>query len=245
MIARLFVVGLVFLLGACTSKEVLLHDLSERDANEVVSVLFDASITARKQLDPKAKNYFIEVPKSDAQRATAVLGAVGLPKAPRPSLNDVFKASGFAPTPFEERIRFIYGTTQELERTISLMNGVLTARVHVVIPEQAKRGTAPEPAKASVLISYDDRVNLDLEVPAVRRLISESVSGLAAERVEILLTPVKVDMKKVSSIPLNSFLGIRIHHDDFVTFIAMWLAMIATILGMGAWIARSLTKGRK
>lgn len=241
---RLFLIGIVTLvLTACSSKEVLLRDLAERDANEIVSVLFGASIEASKKLEPKSKGYAVEVRASDAQRASAVLSALGLPHAPRPSLNDIFKPSGFAPTPFEERIRFVYGTTQELERTISLMSGVLSARVHVVIPEQAKRGSAPEPAKASILISYDSRYTLDLEVPAIRRLVAESVGGLTTDRVEVLLTPVKVDMQKVASIPLDSFLGVRVHHHDFGALLAIILGMGSVIVGLGAWIV--FGKGRR
>lgn len=242
MLKRLLLIGLVPFFVACSGSEALLHDLPERDANEIIAVLYGAQIDASKKLDPKSKAYTVLVAKGDTQRATATLAAIGLPRAPRPSLNEVFKSNGFAPTPFEERIRFIYGTTQELERTISLMNGVLATRVHVVIPEQAKRGVTPEPAKASILINHDSKVNLALEIPAIRRLVAESVSGLSPDRVEVLLTPVTVDLSRIAATPMASLLGVRIHASDSKYVIALIGVLLAIIGGLSFALYKFIPK---
>lgn len=219
---RLLWLGLCFVLVACSSQEVLLRDLTERDANDVIGALYTSSINAEKVVENKGKSFAVKVRSSDLPRAVSVLKALGLPKANRPSINDVFKSSGFAPTPFEERIRFIYGTTQEIERTISLIEGVLNTRVHVVIPEQNKRAKEVAQAKASVLINYDDRYDLSPQLPKIRKIVAESIDGLSSENVEILVTPTKVQLEKVASVPIVNFLGVRIHRDDFILFMVLF-----------------------
>lgn len=244
MIARLLLIGAVCLLSACSSKETLVRDLTERDAIEIAAVLYDGAISSDKVFDTKAKSYSITVNSGESQRAMAVLRAVGLPRPPRPQITDLFKSSGFAPTPFEERIRFIYGTAQELERTISLMNGVLQARAHIVIPDGGKKG-APIEAKASIFIDYDDRYSLELQVPKIRRLVAESVDGLAPERVEILLTPTKLDMKRIGSVPMINVLGIRVHQDDYYALIGVLLACLTVAGSAMAWATRSQWRKRR
>ena len=86
------------LLSGC-GKELLLRDLTERDANEIVGVLYTSSVEAQKVADAKGKTFAVEVLSSDVARAVAVLRALGLPKSPRPNLNEVFRSTGFAPHP--------------------------------------------------------------------------------------------------------------------------------------------------
>ena len=138
-------------------KEMLLRDLTERDANEIVGVLYTSSVEAQKVADAKGKTFAVEVLSSEVPRAVAVLRALGLPKSPRPNLNEVFRSTGFAPTPFEERVRYLFGLAQELERTVSLMEGVLQTRVHVVTPDNTSKLADLQMSKASVHVSYDDR----------------------------------------------------------------------------------------
>jgi type III secretion protein J len=210
-----------------------LRDLTERDANEIIGTLYMAAIDSDKITDPKGKSFSVQVLSSDAPRAIAALRSVGLPRAPRPSINEVFKSTGFAPTPFEERVRFAYGNSQEIERTLSLMDGVLQARAHLVIPEGAKRGQTLAEAKASIFISYDDRYNLELSAPKIRRLVADSIEGLSANNVEVLFSATKLDMKKISSVPLTNFLGMRIHSDDFAWFVGLFAILFASVAVLG------------
>jgi len=206
--------ALLVLLCGC-SNEILLRDLNERDANEIVAVLYTSSIDAKKMVDAKGKSFAVEVRSSDIARAVAVLRALGLPKSPRTNLNEVFRSSGFAPTPFEERVRYLFGLAQEIERTISLMDGVLQTRVHVVTPDAASKIIDLQQAKASIFVSYDDRYDIELLVPRIRKLVGDSIEGLSPNRVEILTIPSRVDLKQVTEVPISKFLGVRVHKNDF------------------------------
>lgn len=230
MFKKLCLALMAVALTACSSKETLLRDLSERDANEIVAVLYTNAISSDKQADAKGKTFTVTVDKSELAKSIAVLRAVGLPREARPSINDVFKSSGFAPTPFEERVRFIYGVSQELERTLSYMNGVMNARVHVVIPEKVSRHQTQAIPSASVFISYDDRTNFELEIPKVRKLVAESIEGLSQDNIEVVATPTRVDLSKLATTPVTNIAGIRVHQDDFpilFTFVALWIAVLA------------------
>ena len=227
-------------LSGC-SRDILLRELTERDANEIVAVLYASSMEATKVVDPKGKTFSVEVLSADLPRAVAVLRALGLPKSPRTNLNEVFRATGFAPTPFEERVRFLFGQAQELERTISLMEGVLQTRVHVITPDNANRRADLEQSKASVYVSYDDRYDIESFVPRIRKLISDSVEGLAPTRVEILAIPSRVDLKVISEVPLKRVLGIRVHKSDanlFLVGISLILGLLVVSVGLHLWNMR-------
>lgn len=224
---RGLLLGWVLLLSACSS-EILLRDLNERDANEIVAVLYASSIEAEKLTDAKGKFFSVKVRTSDLARAVAVLRALGLPKSPRANLNEVFRSTGFAPTPFEERVRYLFGLAQEIERTISLMEGVLQTRVHVVTPDGASKIADLQQSKASVFVSYDDRYDIELLVPRMRKLVSDSIEGLSPNRVEILAMPSRVDLKQVTEVPISKFMGVRIHTHDF----ALLLAEVGLMLGL-------------
>jgi len=214
-------------LSGC-SKELLFHDLTERDANEIVGVLFGSSIESEKVVDPKGKSFSVRVLRSDLPRAVAVLRALGLPRSPRTNLNEVFPSSGFAPTPFEERVRYLFGLAQEIERTISMMTGVLETRVHVVTADGTSKLASLQEAKASVYVSYDDRYDIDALVPSIRQLVSDSIGGLDPIRVEVLAIPTRVDLKSVSELPIKRVLGVRIHRDDM----ALFLVEVSVLLGL-------------
>lgn len=217
--------GLV--LSGC-STDILLRDLTERDANEIVSVLYTSSIEARKVADAKGKSFLVEVQSGDMPRAVAVLRALGLPKSPRANLNEVFRSTGFAPTPFEERVRYLFGLAQELERTVSLMEGVLQTRVHVVTPDGTSKLADLQQAKASVFVSYDDRYDIETLVPRIRKLVSDSIEGLTPTSVEILAIPSRVDLKSVTEVPIKRVLGVRVHKSD----ITLLLIEVAVMLGL-------------
>lgn len=218
---------LLISLSGC-AREILFHDLTEPDANEIVGVLFSSSIEAKKVTDPKGESFSVQVLSSDLPRAVAVLKALGLPRSPRVNLNEVFPSTGFAPTPFEERVRYLFGLAQEIERTISMMTGVLETRVHVVTPDSDSKLSALQHSKASVYLSYDDRYDIDALVPNIRKLVSDAIEGLDPLRVEVMAVPARVDLKKYSEVPISRLLGVRVHKDDM----SLLLIEVAIILGL-------------
>nr|WP_308934785.1 type III secretion inner membrane ring lipoprotein SctJ [Pseudomonas proteolytica] len=167
---------LSFMLNACSDRVELHRQLSEQEANEVIAELADKHIRATKV--PAKDGVVVVVNASDIGRAVRTLEAVGLPKTARATLGDTFRKEGVISTPLEERARYIYALSQELETTLSNIDGVIVARVHVVLPERVAPGEPVQPASASVFIKHDPRLDPDNIQARVRRMVSSSIPGM-------------------------------------------------------------------
>lgn len=154
------------------------RQLSEQEANEVIAELADKQIRAQKV--PAKDGVIVRVRANDISRAVRTLEAVGLPKVTRSTLGDIFRKEGVISTPLEERARYIYALSQELEATLSNIDGVIVARVHVVLPERVAPGEPVQPASASVFIKHDPRLDPDNIRPRVRRMVASSIPGMTS-----------------------------------------------------------------
>lgn len=176
LIKSLFLV-LMLCVGGCGQSVELHGRLSEQEANEVIAELADKQVRAQK-ISTKG-GVSVHVSAQDISRAIKTLAAAGLPKATRSTLGEIFRKEGVISTPLEERARYIHALSQELEATLSNIDGVTVARVHVVLPERVAPGEAVQPASASVFIKHDSRLDPDSIQSRVRRLVASSIPGMA------------------------------------------------------------------
>lgn len=171
-------------LAAC--KVDLYSDLSEVEANQMLAVLMQSGIVAQKA--HVGEGFQVQVEDRDMVQAIAVLTAKGFPKNTRDSIGTVFQKSGIISSPFEERVRYIYALGEEVAQTLSEIDGVVTARVHVVLPEEPQLGEPVVPSSAAVFIKHEANVDLEFLVPQIRRLVSSSIEGLQYNAVTVVLT---------------------------------------------------------
>jgi len=94
-------------------------------------------------------------------------------------------------SPLEERARLIYGLSQELSQTVSSIDGVVEARVHLAMPEADPLAETQKPSSASVFIKHDPQVDLTDRVGAIKALVVNSVEGLPYDRVTVVLVPAR------------------------------------------------------
>ena len=180
-------VALAAMLLAGCDKEATLHSgLGERQANLVMAALLDAGITCRKT--PGEEGTW-NVLCSEAKFAQAVnlLERQGLPREPRQGIGEVFKKTGMISSPSEERIRFMDALAQDIARTISMIEGVVDARVHVVLPENDPFARNTLPSSAAVAIR--SRWNADITdlVPSVKALVKNAIEGLQYEKIQVTI----------------------------------------------------------
>ena len=219
----------VMQLTACTAQVVT--QTSEYDANEIVSMLLSNGVSAQKHAVGE-HSFDVWVPQDELQRALSLLVDAGLPREKRDTLGELFKREGMVSSATEEHIRYVQGLSKELERTLSEIDGIASARVHVVIPQPDLYAVERRPSSASVLIRYRKPADPAAFGPLVRSLVVRAVEGLAPEQVAIALIPIA---------PLGtglpeyvSLFGLRMapasYHDALAMVCVPWLLWSLTLL---------------
>ena len=191
--------GLLSLAAGC--KEALHTQLSEREANEMLDALYASKLTALKTtLD--GKTWTIEVDRESLPVAIRVLKDRGLPRENFTSTGELFKKQGLVSSPGEERVRYLYAVSQELERTLSQIDGVIIARVHPVIPSADVLTGKAKPTSAAVFIKTRQNTNIELMDPQIRNLVAKSIEGLSGDNISVNFTTSEAPVGKETVAPL-------------------------------------------
>lgn len=186
-------------LAACGSRVELLTEISESEANEALAALLEAGIKAGK-LPGKEGMVSLDVEQSQVARAVGIMRAEGLPRERYAKMGEVFRKEGLISSPLEERARYLWALSQELSATVSQIDGVIKARVHVVLPERSSGGDPALPSSAAVFIKHKTGTNLEDSVPQIKRLVSNSIPGLTADKVSVILLPSSIKNNEESNV---------------------------------------------
>jgi type III secretion protein J len=199
-ILRGLVLGGALFLAGCQVE--LYSSLTEVEANQMLAVLMSNGIPAAKVAKGK-DGFSVSVDERDMLRSIALLNDRGYPKNTRESIGKVFQKSGIMSSPFEERVRYIYALGEEVAQTLSQVDGVVTARVHIVLPDTPQLGQPVKPSSAAVFIKYQPGVDLDFFVPQIRRLVSSAIEGLDYAAVTVVLSEA-ARTKAATGVPTNA-----------------------------------------
>ncbi|MCL2777984.1 MAG: hypothetical protein FWD73_08265 [Polyangiaceae bacterium] len=164
--------------------------LDEGDANRVVVALDQAGIDATKEVDPTVEGKFrVTVLRDDAARA---LGTMADDQLPRPKVRGVLEAADrgqLVPSQAAEHAQLVAGLSGELERTLSNVDGVLSARVHLNLPPSDGLREGPPPkTTASVLLEHRGTTP-PLTADAIQRLVAGGAPALAPADVAVVFLP--------------------------------------------------------
>lgn len=175
------------MLAGC--KTDLYSQLDERQANEIVAILRDTGISADRRVD-KDKSITVSVEDSSFAAAVDILKSRGYPRQSFSNMGDIFNSGSLIVSPTEERAKMMYALSEELARTISAIDGVLTARVHIVLEESDLLHQNTKPSAAAVFIRHAAAVPAENFLPQIKMLVANAVSGVTYDKVSVVLLPV-------------------------------------------------------
>lgn len=230
-------------------KQDLYSNLSEVEANQMMAVLMSSGIAADKT--NLGESFTLRVESDDLVRAISLLNSKGYPKSARESIGSVFQKSGIISSPFEERVRYIYALGEDVAQTLSQIDGVVTARVHVVLPDQPQLGQPVKPSSAAVFIKHEPGVDLEYYVPQIRRLVSSSIEGLPYDAVTVVMTeamPAETPTaaaEEVRTVDVLPGLAVREADVDYFWKLAIGLAVAAAALVVATVAVTALVLRRR
>lgn len=219
------------LLTSCESRRVIVNELDEKEANEILVYLSNKGIDANKVPAAsggaggggKAVLWNISVTSTQANEAMALLNQVGLPRRRGQNLLGIFSNVGLVPSGMQEKIRYQAGLAEQIASTIRKIDGILDADVQVSFPDEDPLNPTAQKKKitASVYVKHSgvlDDPNAHL-IPRIKRLVAGSVNGLDFDNVTVI-----GDKARFSELPIG---GLGSLGDEERPFVHVWSMIVA------------------
>ena len=181
---RTLLAATVCLALAGCEQQTLYVGLSQTEANEMLSVMYASGLPAEKLPDEDG-GYSVTTSKEAFAHAMGLLQNSGLPREQFESIGEIFEKESFVSSSLEERARLNFALSQEIARTVSSIDGVVMARVHLVMPERERLSQGRLPASASVFVKHRPDVDLSDSVGKIKSLVINGVEGLPYENVTV------------------------------------------------------------
>ncbi len=158
--------------------------LSQQDAGEVVKKLSEKNIPY--QIGPDGTS--ILVPAKQVREMRIQLATLGLPKSSGVGY-ELFDQFKLGTTEFTQKVNYQRALENELARTISGIDRIKAARVHIVMPDESVFVEDKEGASASLVLDVvgEQAPNGDL-INGLVHLMATSVRGLSPKNVTIVDT---------------------------------------------------------
>ena len=183
-IGAVITVGLVSLLwmSGSTEQEVLYSQLSLDDAAAMASKLREMGAPYTLQGDGTT----IMVPSTMVHDLRLRLATEGLPRSGGAGF-ELFDQRSFGMTEFMQKLNYRRALQGELARTITQLEAIKSARVHIVLPEKTLFLDQQEKATASVILTLASGRRLTTEqIRGVTHLVASSVEGLQPDQVTVV-----------------------------------------------------------
>ncbi len=163
--------------------KMLYNDMSVEDASSVAAKLEELKIPYEVSNDSSK----VMVPGKDVGRARMLLAQEGLPNGGSMGYEIFDKQSNFGTTNFVQNINQVRALEGELARTISSLDNVKSARVHLVLPQRELFSREERQSTASVFLQLKGKRPLDQDqVQGIQSLIASAVPNLKPKDVSIV-----------------------------------------------------------
>ena len=155
--------------------------LAPEDAAAVVEKLRVANVDYK-----VADNGDVMVPSARVAELRLDMAAAGLPHSGRLGF-ELFDKQNFGATEFDDQTRLRRAIEGELERSVTTLTSVESARVHVTFGKDSVFTDLRQPAKASVLVRLRPGAKLTPQnISAIEHLAASAVEGLQPDSVSVL-----------------------------------------------------------
>ena len=178
------ITGLIFFFTWAQSPEysTAFTELKTEDAAAIVNYLKENNISYEIGGDDST----IRVPTDQVHEVRLALASQGLPGEGSIGM-ELFDNANLGMTDFLQQVNYQRALEGELARTISSLNAVHSARVHIVIPQPTLFSEEEEPTTASIVIDLESGQRLGQEqVQAISHLVSSAVEGLTPDNLTIV-----------------------------------------------------------
>lgn len=163
--------------------QLLFPNLSEKDGGQIIERLQQMNVPYR--IGQGAS--MVMVPADQVYELRMKLTAAGLPKGGETGYDSLDKVSPFGRTQRLESMSLQRAREGELVRTISTMDSVAAARVHLAMPNQNGFFREQEKASASVVLTLHPGRTLDrAQLAGIVHLVSRSVPDLKPTDVSVI-----------------------------------------------------------
>lgn len=181
--ASIAVGGYVFMWSQTPSYQVLFSGMEAQESSEVANVLQQMQIDYK--LDPTTGALL--VPASEVQGLRLRLAAEGLPRSSSQGMEILRQEQGFGTSQFIEQARYQRAMEQELARSVSELQNVRSARVHLAIPKQSVFVRERKPPTASVVVNlYAGRTLERGHIAAVTHMVAASIPNMKSSDVTVV-----------------------------------------------------------
>jgi len=225
LLRLLAVFSLALLFTGCNEVE-LYSKLDEKEANEMIALMQTKGIRSTKTAGEE-NTYTISVPASSFSDAVALLKTNGYPRDKFADIGETFKKSGLVSSPTEERIRFMHALSESLAETITHIDGVVTARVHIVLPSNDPLSDNVLPSSAAVFIKYRNGSDVESSIPQIKNLVVNSIEGVSYDKVSVALFPsLEITPRQVAMSPVR-VLFVQVSPESVGKF---WLLIVLLLI---------------
>ena len=174
----------------------LYRNLSTATASSIEATLTSSGFNAVLSEDGTS----VSVPASDMARARMVLAETGIPIEGDPGWELFDESTGLAMNSFMQRVNRLRAMEGELARSIETLEGVQSARVHLVLPErEAFSRERPSPRASVIVRPIPGRAISRKQATAIRNLVASSVAELDLNRVTVLSASGEVILAETGS----------------------------------------------
>ncbi|MEM0954977.1 MAG: flagellar basal-body MS-ring/collar protein FliF [Pseudomonadota bacterium] len=157
--------------------------MAPEDTNAVIATLDANGI----EYSLERRTGMLTVPASDMHRARLALAGAGYPRQDGIGFESLYREQEIGLSSFMEQARYHRALEAELSRTITAMESVRSARVHLAMTKQSAFLRQRERPAASVMLNlYAGRPLNDRQLSGIVHLVASSVPNLDAEQVSVV-----------------------------------------------------------